>query len=70
MLDGIRLISPGKVVSNSTTCGGTMKSTVKIAIHRGQMRLKMSIPLQKAKIREISKICGRGEERACRLVSK
>ena len=63
MLDGIRLMSPGKVVSRSTTFGGAMKSMVESAICRGQMRLRVSIPRLKAKIRQISQICGRREGR-------
>ena len=68
LLGGIRLISAGKVVSDTATGGGTMESIVRSARHRVQLRLELGIPLHRAKMPQIWKIAG-AEGRAYRPVS-
>ena len=53
LLGGIRLISTGRVVSETSIGGSTMESIVKSAISRVLLRLKLGIALRRAKMSQI-----------------
>ena len=57
MLGGIRLISTGNVVSRTTSGRCAMRSVVKSAIPGVQLRLKLGISLQRAKMLQIRENC-------------